>query len=189
MFTVQKVMHVYFPRRFPELHHLLLLLWHEFNWVSIFHDWEIKVSYFPDTKYCYTFHVMDNSGESVSVTKRCVPLEDCLLTGCAEVTENGYQVRSSSVLIKLHPCPWLIFFFTFSCSDVLVLLRGQHLQHAGAPEREQRHLFLHLAALQLWQRAPPRSAGLRRCGCHLPCGGTPLRGKTLHLEAQHINET
>lgn len=90
---------------FPELHHLPLLLRHKFNWTSIFNDREMKVSYFPDTKYCYTLHVMGNSGESVSVTKRCVPLEDCLLTGCTELTENGYQVRSSSILIKPHPCP------------------------------------------------------------------------------------
>nr|XP_046238554.1 ly6/PLAUR domain-containing protein 6-like [Scatophagus argus] len=48
-----------------------------------------------DTRYCYTLHVMDNKGDSVSVTKRCVALQDCLLTGCADVTDNGYQVCSS----------------------------------------------------------------------------------------------
>lgn len=67
---------------------------------------------------------MDNGGESVSVTKRCVPLEDCLLTGCAEVTESGYQVRPSSVLIKTASVPLthlflFVYFFTFAqmCSS------------------------------------------------------------------------
>lgn len=48
-----------------------------------------------DTKYCSTFHMMDSSGESVSVTKRCAALEDCLFTGCSDVTDGGYQVCSS----------------------------------------------------------------------------------------------
>ncbi|XP_074520925.1 ly6/PLAUR domain-containing protein 6 [Halichoeres trimaculatus] len=48
-----------------------------------------------DAKYCYTLHVMDKDGESVSVTKRCVSFNDCLYTGCAEITESGNQVCSS----------------------------------------------------------------------------------------------
>ncbi|KAM9334122.1 ly6/PLAUR domain-containing protein 6-like [Symphorus nematophorus] len=48
-----------------------------------------------DARYCYTLHMMDNHGDSVSVTKRCVALDDCLFTGCATVTDNGYQVCSS----------------------------------------------------------------------------------------------
>ncbi|KAM7365402.1 hypothetical protein PAMP_016333 [Pampus punctatissimus] len=47
------------------------------------------------TRYCYTLHMMDNHGDSVSVTKRCVTLEDCLFTGCTYVTDNGHQVCSS----------------------------------------------------------------------------------------------
>lgn len=48
---------------------------------------------------------MDNHGDSVSVTKRCVTLEDCLLTGCVDATDNGYQVRVRSLSIKLHRRP------------------------------------------------------------------------------------
>ncbi|XP_070814032.1 ly6/PLAUR domain-containing protein 6 [Chaetodon trifascialis] len=48
-----------------------------------------------DARYCYTHHMMDGHGDSVSVTKRCVTLEDCLFIGCAHVTDNGYQVCSS----------------------------------------------------------------------------------------------
>lgn len=35
---------------------------------------------------------MDRRGGSVSVTKRCVTLEDCLSTGCDDITESGHQV-------------------------------------------------------------------------------------------------
>ncbi|XP_039649452.1 ly6/PLAUR domain-containing protein 6 isoform X1 [Perca fluviatilis] len=45
-----------------------------------------------DARYCHTLHMMDNHGDSVSVTKRCATLKDCLFTGCADVTDNGYQV-------------------------------------------------------------------------------------------------
>ncbi|XP_071762547.1 ly6/PLAUR domain-containing protein 6-like [Centroberyx gerrardi] len=49
-----------------------------------------------DTSYCYTLHMMDDQGSSVSVTKRCVTLEDCLVTGCTDVIgDDGYQVCSS----------------------------------------------------------------------------------------------
>lgn len=36
--------------------------------------------------------MMDKRGESVSVTKRCETLGGCLFAGCADVTDNGYQV-------------------------------------------------------------------------------------------------
>ncbi|XP_030628049.1 ly6/PLAUR domain-containing protein 6-like [Chanos chanos] len=44
------------------------------------------------TSYCYTRHKMDMHGDSVSVTKRCVSLEDCLSTGCVQDSHKGYQV-------------------------------------------------------------------------------------------------
>ncbi|XP_062301470.1 ly6/PLAUR domain-containing protein 6-like [Scomber scombrus] len=47
------------------------------------------------TRYCYTLHMMDNHGDSVSVTKRCVTQENCLFTGCTHITDNGYKVCSS----------------------------------------------------------------------------------------------
>uniref|UniRef100_A0A8C2WRH6 LY6/PLAUR domain containing 6 n=1 Tax=Cyclopterus lumpus TaxID=8103 RepID=A0A8C2WRH6_CYCLU len=46
-------------------------------------------------KYCSALHVMDNHGASVSVTKRCVALEDCLLPGCDDVPDSGHQMCSS----------------------------------------------------------------------------------------------
>ncbi|KAJ8415031.1 hypothetical protein AAFF_G00007290 [Aldrovandia affinis] len=45
-----------------------------------------------ETRYCYTRHKMDMQGDSVSVTKRCVALEDCLSTGCTEDDHEGYKV-------------------------------------------------------------------------------------------------
>ncbi|KAF7656360.1 hypothetical protein LDENG_00042030 [Lucifuga dentata] len=48
-----------------------------------------------DTSYCYTLHIMDEWGNSTSVTKRCVTLKDCLFTGCTHVADNGYQICSS----------------------------------------------------------------------------------------------
>ncbi|XP_031708237.1 ly6/PLAUR domain-containing protein 6 [Anarrhichthys ocellatus] len=48
-----------------------------------------------DARYCSTLHMMDNHGNSVSVTKRCVALKDCLFTGCTGVTDNGHQMCSS----------------------------------------------------------------------------------------------
>lgn len=49
-----------------------------------------------ETRYCYTFHKMDVEGDSVSVTKRCVALEDCLSTGCSEEDNEGNKVRSGN---------------------------------------------------------------------------------------------
>ncbi|KAM3857063.1 ly6/PLAUR domain-containing protein 6-like [Diretmus argenteus] len=48
-----------------------------------------------DTSYCYTLHMMDEQGNSVSVSKRCVTLQGCLSTGCTRVTDGGYQLCSS----------------------------------------------------------------------------------------------
>lgn len=42
--------------------------------------------------------MMDNRGDSVSVTKRCATLEDCLFTGCDDIIDNGYQVCGASVV-------------------------------------------------------------------------------------------
>uniref|UniRef100_A0A3B3BCC8 LY6/PLAUR domain containing 6 n=1 Tax=Oryzias melastigma TaxID=30732 RepID=A0A3B3BCC8_ORYME len=117
------------------------------------------------TKYCYTLHMMDDRGGSVSVTKRCATLENCQLTGCVNVTHNGYQVN------MIRDFPFLIFFQIFSLplSDVYVLLRGEHLQHHGAEKRQQRRLLLHLSAGQLGRRpSPPRTAALHHRGLELP---------------------
>ncbi|XP_047432617.1 ly6/PLAUR domain-containing protein 6 [Mugil cephalus] len=48
-----------------------------------------------ETRYCYTLHMMDNGGDSVSVSKRCATLTDCQFTGCARVAHEGHQVCSS----------------------------------------------------------------------------------------------
>ncbi|KAJ6665389.1 hypothetical protein lerEdw1_003229 [Lerista edwardsae] len=48
-----------------------------------------------DTRYCYTQHVLEKNGKSVSVTKRCVPLENCLITGCIEHAHEGLTVCTS----------------------------------------------------------------------------------------------
>uniref|UniRef100_A0A8B9TP17 LY6/PLAUR domain containing 6 n=2 Tax=Anas platyrhynchos TaxID=8839 RepID=A0A8B9TP17_ANAPL len=47
------------------------------------------------TRYCFSQHMMKVTGESVSVTKRCVPLEDCLSTGCTYVKHEEYKVCTS----------------------------------------------------------------------------------------------
>ncbi|XP_020772847.2 ly6/PLAUR domain-containing protein 6-like [Boleophthalmus pectinirostris] len=48
-----------------------------------------------ETRYCYTLHVMDSAGNSVSVSKRCASLDECRFTGCAPLAHNGQQVCSS----------------------------------------------------------------------------------------------
>ncbi|XP_053327546.1 ly6/PLAUR domain-containing protein 6 [Spea bombifrons] len=48
-----------------------------------------------ETKYCYTQHTMDSSGESVSVTKRCASLEHCLAAGCQESSRRGQKICTS----------------------------------------------------------------------------------------------
>uniref|UniRef100_A0AAY5K4N1 Ly6/PLAUR domain-containing protein 6 n=1 Tax=Esox lucius TaxID=8010 RepID=A0AAY5K4N1_ESOLU len=44
-----------------------------------------------DSRYCYTFHMMDTLGGSVSVTKRCVTLDDCQSIGCTDASHEGYK--------------------------------------------------------------------------------------------------
>ncbi|KAK5600343.1 hypothetical protein CRENBAI_026820 [Crenichthys baileyi] len=48
-----------------------------------------------DTRYCYTLHMMNNHGDSVSVTKRCATVENCRFTGCVNITHNDFQVCTS----------------------------------------------------------------------------------------------
>ncbi|XP_075037017.1 ly6/PLAUR domain-containing protein 6 [Mixophyes fleayi] len=48
-----------------------------------------------DTRYCYSQHVMDALEESLSVTKRCAPLEHCLDTGCREAGHQGHKMCTS----------------------------------------------------------------------------------------------
>lgn len=48
-----------------------------------------------DTRYCYTQHTMEVTGNSISVTKRCVPLEECLSTGCRDSEHEGYKICTS----------------------------------------------------------------------------------------------
>ena len=45
-----------------------------------------------EARYCYSRHRMDIEGDSVSVTKRCVALEDCLSTGCSGTDHEGNKV-------------------------------------------------------------------------------------------------
>lgn len=104
--------------------------------------------------------MMDDSGDSVSVSKRCATLADCQFTGCAQVAHNGYQVCRGPEL-GAPPLVPLSQRLPFAPSPgVLVLLRGEHLQRAGAEEREQRHLLLHLSPGRLGREAPPCGAGL-----------------------------
>ncbi|XP_027691285.1 ly6/PLAUR domain-containing protein 6 [Vombatus ursinus] len=48
-----------------------------------------------ETRYCYTQHIMETTGNSISVTKRCVPLEECLSTGCVDLEQEGHKVCTS----------------------------------------------------------------------------------------------
>ncbi|XP_066431292.1 ly6/PLAUR domain-containing protein 6 [Eleutherodactylus coqui] len=48
-----------------------------------------------DTRYCYSQHIMDATGDSLSVTKSCAPLEQCLSTGCGESALQGRKVCTS----------------------------------------------------------------------------------------------
>ncbi|CAH2305470.1 ly6 PLAUR domain-containing 6 [Pelobates cultripes] len=45
-----------------------------------------------DSRYCYTQHIMDSSGESVLVTKRCASLEHCREAGCQETKHRGEKI-------------------------------------------------------------------------------------------------
>ncbi|XP_026865835.2 ly6/PLAUR domain-containing protein 6 [Electrophorus electricus] len=45
-----------------------------------------------ESKYCYTRHVLDGDEASISVTKRCATLQDCLTTGCMDMEHEGNRV-------------------------------------------------------------------------------------------------
>nr|XP_019955211.1 PREDICTED: ly6/PLAUR domain-containing protein 6 [Paralichthys olivaceus] len=61
-----------------------------------------------EATYCYTRHTIDGEGNSVSVTKRCVVLEDCLSTGCTEMDHEGKQVCTACCEGNICnlPVPW-----------------------------------------------------------------------------------
>ncbi|KAM3862357.1 ly6/PLAUR domain-containing protein 6 [Diretmus argenteus] len=61
-----------------------------------------------EARYCYTRHKMDVEGDSVSVTKRCVALEDCLSTGCTEMDHEGNKVCTACCEGNICnlPLPW-----------------------------------------------------------------------------------
>ncbi|XP_060784615.1 ly6/PLAUR domain-containing protein 6 [Neoarius graeffei] len=61
-----------------------------------------------ETKYCSTHHKLDWSGNTVSVTKRCVALEDCLTTGCMDMDHEGIRVCISCCEGNIcnMPLPW-----------------------------------------------------------------------------------
>ncbi|GAA6090463.1 ly6/PLAUR domain-containing protein 6 [Tachysurus ichikawai] len=52
-----------------------------------------------EAKYCYTHHKLDWVGNTVSVTKRCASLDDCLSTGCTDTDHEGIR-RSTGGLNK-----------------------------------------------------------------------------------------
>uniref|UniRef100_UPI00398EC80F ly6/PLAUR domain-containing protein 6 isoform X1 n=1 Tax=Pristiophorus japonicus TaxID=55135 RepID=UPI00398EC80F len=48
-----------------------------------------------ETQYCYTRHKMNAQGDSSLVTKRCVPLRECLSVGCTQPDNEGNKVCTS----------------------------------------------------------------------------------------------
>ena len=60
----------------------------------------LSLLFSTEARYCYTRHKMDMEGDSVSVTKRCVALGDCLSTGCSEEDNEGTRVRSGEYSIR-----------------------------------------------------------------------------------------
>ncbi|XP_017550496.2 ly6/PLAUR domain-containing protein 6 [Pygocentrus nattereri] len=62
-----------------------------------------------ESKYCYTRHKVAWGGNTVSVTKRCVALEDCLFaTGCTGLDHEGNKVCVSCCEGNICnlPLPW-----------------------------------------------------------------------------------
>uniref|UniRef100_UPI00398EE665 ly6/PLAUR domain-containing protein 6 isoform X3 n=1 Tax=Pristiophorus japonicus TaxID=55135 RepID=UPI00398EE665 len=49
-----------------------------------------------ETQYCYTRHKMNAQGDSSLVTKRCVPLRECLSVGCTQPDNEGNKVNRSA---------------------------------------------------------------------------------------------
>ncbi|KAM6986619.1 ly6/PLAUR domain-containing protein 6 [Aplochiton taeniatus] len=62
----------------------------------------------PETRYCFTRHVIDGEGDSATVTKRCAALEDCMSTGCAEMDHEGNKVCTACCEGNIcnMPLPW-----------------------------------------------------------------------------------
>uniref|UniRef100_A0A3B1KEA0 LY6/PLAUR domain containing 6 n=1 Tax=Astyanax mexicanus TaxID=7994 RepID=A0A3B1KEA0_ASTMX len=58
---------------------------HYFN--ELYHSFVLA-----ESKYCYTSHKLDWSGNTLSVTKSCAALEDCVATGCSELDHEGNKV-------------------------------------------------------------------------------------------------
>ncbi|KAM8933790.1 ly6/PLAUR domain-containing protein 6 [Pelodytes ibericus] len=48
-----------------------------------------------ETRYCYTQHVMDSTGESTSVTKHCASLDHCLTLGCWDYKHRDQKICTS----------------------------------------------------------------------------------------------
>ncbi|XP_056146091.1 ly6/PLAUR domain-containing protein 6 [Lampris incognitus] len=61
-----------------------------------------------EARYCFTRHMIDAGGDSVSVTKRCVALEDCLSTGCTGMDHEGNKVCTACCEGNICnlPLPW-----------------------------------------------------------------------------------
>uniref|UniRef100_A0A8C7YRM5 LY6/PLAUR domain containing 6 n=1 Tax=Oryzias sinensis TaxID=183150 RepID=A0A8C7YRM5_9TELE len=51
------------------------------------------------TMYCYTRHMMDDNGGSVSVTKRCATLENCQLTGCVNMCTSCCEGNICNIMV------------------------------------------------------------------------------------------
>ncbi|KAG8559996.1 hypothetical protein GDO81_017530 [Engystomops pustulosus] len=77
-----------------------LLFSHIADWLQAVHSRDFTVQdiiflYPSNTRYCYSQHIMDVTGESSSVTKSCASLEQCLNTGCRESGLHGHKVCTS----------------------------------------------------------------------------------------------
>ncbi|XP_028292494.1 ly6/PLAUR domain-containing protein 6-like [Gouania willdenowi] len=57
--------------------------------------WAPDVYCFREARYCFTRHMMSSGGDSVSVTKRCVAVDDCRSTGCVQMDHQGLMVCTS----------------------------------------------------------------------------------------------
>ncbi|XP_059896012.1 ly6/PLAUR domain-containing protein 6 [Gadus macrocephalus] len=86
-----------------------------------------------EARYCYSRHRMDIEGDSVSVTKRCVALEDCLSTGCTGTDHEGNKVCTACCEGNICniPLPWneteAIFSYTSPLSGSAGLSRSYAL--------------------------------------------------------------
>lgn len=86
---------------------------------------------------------MEVTGNSISVTKRCVPLEECLSTGCRDSENEGYKVwgninyssftgfsRAHEQISPTHPY--------IGCENVLVFLFALEEYQPVAGQRTSR---------------------------------------------------